>query len=378
MNFKTIFRLFSLGLIIILFSAASFAGSDAVNILNRIEIEKPYDNHYQLNLYFTERFQDNAFLQELGSGSFQVFIPDTKPASKKIKIIHKDKVHKSDVKIEFDNTSYAKDKPAPKYLKLTVNTPVNSDIELTAHTEAAPAPVHAERSYMNIFSIISAALLVIIAVLLASIFKAVRSMHPVSKNYTAFPASFLNSPDTYTRETNGNVSYEKPEAKLEINPSSESDEFDGFDLAMFHELPQEEAEEKADSAVSNPITAEPLKTEPAEEKEEVSDEIKEEDTDAAVSEKDDNSGLIELISELKIGSDRGFYLTTADNGAYALFGYAGGNVFLLQKFDNLSQENIQAKFYNKKDSGDLYIVKLDSYRAMVSVSDTEIKELAVL
>jgi len=359
---------------LLVFSAASFAGSDAFNILNKIEIEKPYDNHYQLNLYFSGHFQDNAFMQELKNGSFQVFIPNTKLASKKIKIIHKDKAHKPEVKIEFDNPSYAEDKIDAKYLTLAVNTPVNSDIELTAHTDTVP--VRAEKSsYISIFSIISAALLFIIAILLASIFKALRSMNPVSKNYTAFPSAFLNSPDSYARERNGNISYEKPEPNIEINTTaSEIDEFDGFELALFGDL--NEKDKKTDSAVSNPITADGNKIEA--EKEEVSGGIHEEKADSSSAENDENSGLIELISELKIGLNKGFYLTTADNDTYALFGYAGGSVFLLQKFDSLQQENIQAKFYNKKDNCDLYIVKLDSYRAMVSISDTEIKELAVL
>ena len=86
----------------------------------------------------------------------------------------------------------------------------------------------------------------------------------------------------------------------------------------------------------------------------------------------------ELISELKIGTDKGFYLTTVGDSSFALFGYIGEKIFFLQKFNDLTQVNLQARYYDKKDGNDLYIIKLDSYKAMLAVSDEEIKELAVI
>lgn len=86
----------------------------------------------------------------------------------------------------------------------------------------------------------------------------------------------------------------------------------------------------------------------------------------------------ELISELKITQNKGFYLTSAGNNSFALFGYVGEKIFFLQRFNDLNQVNLQARFYDKKGVNDLYIIKLDSYKAMLAVSDTEIKELAVI
>ena len=51
---------------------------------------------------------------------------------------------------------------------------------------------------------------------------------------------------------------------------------------------------------------------------------------------------------------------------------------MLKKFNDLSQITLQARYYDKSGSNDLYILRLDTYKAMVEISDAEIKELAVL
>ena len=85
----------------------------------------------------------------------------------------------------------------------------------------------------------------------------------------------------------------------------------------------------------------------------------------------------ELLSELHITPTKGFYLTTVDD-SFALFGYVGEKVFLLQKFNDLTQINLQARFYDRSANKDMYIVRLDSYKALVEISDEGMKELAVL
>ena len=85
----------------------------------------------------------------------------------------------------------------------------------------------------------------------------------------------------------------------------------------------------------------------------------------------------ELISILNITPNKGFYLTTVDD-TMALFGFIGENVFLLQKFADLSQINLQARFYDKNGDNDVFIVRLDSYKAMIEISNDSMKELAVL
>ena len=52
--------------------------------------------------------------------------------------------------------------------------------------------------------------------------------------------------------------------------------------------------------------------------------------------------------------------------------------FLLKKFKDLSQINLQARFYDRQKNSDLYILRLDTYKAMIEISETGMKELAVL
>ena len=71
-------------------------------------------------------------------------------------------------------------------------------------------------------------------------------------------------------------------------------------------------------------------------------------------------------------------MTTIGSDTLALFGFVGENIYLLKKFSDLAQINLQARFYDKNGNNDVYIVRLDSYKAMVEISNDSMKELAVL
>ena len=91
---------------------------------------------------------------------------------------------------------------------------------------------------------------------------------------------------------------------------------------------------------------------------------------------DDNKAP-EIISVLKINDTTGFYLTNYKD-TLALFGYINNNVFLFEKFRDLSQINLQARYYDKSGDNDIYIVRLDNYKAMVEISNSAMRELARL
>ena len=83
----------------------------------------------------------------------------------------------------------------------------------------------------------------------------------------------------------------------------------------------------------------------------------------------------ELLSILNITPNKGFYLTTVED-TLALFGFVNDEVFLFNKFKDLGQINLQARYYDKNGGNDIYIVRLDNYKAMIEISDTSMRELA--
>ena len=63
---------------------------------------------------------------------------------------------------------------------------------------------------------------------------------------------------------------------------------------------------------------------------------------------------------------------------YSLIGYIGKKVFLIRQFDNLESTEIRPRLTETKENRDKYIVRLGSYKAMVSVTDRDIKLLLEL
>ncbi len=84
----------------------------------------------------------------------------------------------------------------------------------------------------------------------------------------------------------------------------------------------------------------------------------------------------EILTILNISPTKGFYLSTFENGIMFLYGFVNNKKFLLNKFFDMSQVNLQARFYQKNGNNDVYIVRIDSYKAMIEVSENSIEELA--
>ncbi len=393
MNFKFLCNLFLSVFILIMFFVPSFAEGEIINSLSQIVVDKPIDNDYMLSLYFKERFSGNAFLQKRKNGSFFVYIPDTVMTSKNVKMIYRGKVSRSDVKISIEEQPFIKEDGQSRYVRLSVETPVNSDIQLTAQT-LDKTKSKTGGLIMFLYAAVLLSLLALTIILSISIYKAVKAMNSKSNTYTRFPAEFLNSPNEYTGKNTDKVISEKPakidvDAKI-ISPIS-ANVFSCFNLP----LKKEELSAPISSAVNNiaipsvenriiqAATTNPIKKQPSNFEDEdelelpIAEDINLEITEENQKNEEDNYRP-ELISELKITQNKGFYLTSAGNNSFALFGYVGEKIFFLQRFNDLNQVNLQVRFYDKKGVNDLYIIKLDSYKAMLAVSDTEIKELAVI
>lgn len=394
MNIKKILKLCVILFLFVMFSVSVLADDNKqINSLSQIFVNKPFDNNYQLGLSFKNHFNGNAFIQKRGNGSFYVYVPDTIMASKNIKVIYKDKVKKDDVKINIEEHPFVKNNIKSKYIKLSVNTPINSDIQLVAQTNLT----NAEKStspVMKLYFAIVGVLLVLIAILSSSIYKAMKSINNNSNTYTSFPSEFLNSPENYIKSADENENYEKnyktysADDKKMISPISFND-FSCFrlnkkqnsDIDNSSNLDIVANDEKIDKAkITNPIKKQVKQDNHIEECELDLPNAENLKLYEALENNDENDDAYrpELVTELKINDNKGFYLTTVDDNSFALFGYIGEKIFFLQRFSDLKQINLQARFYDNKDGVDIYIIRLESYKAMLAVSDDEIKELAVI
>ncbi len=78
-----------------------------------------------------------------------------------------------------------------------------------------------------------------------------------------------------------------------------------------------------------------------------------------------------LISKVEIAPDKGFYLTKYENQV-ALIGYIRNNVCVLKKFGYRAVNSLQVRLNERGMDKDVYIVKVDGYKALVDVSEYEI------
>lgn len=63
---------------------------------------------------------------------------------------------------------------------------------------------------------------------------------------------------------------------------------------------------------------------------------------------------------------------------YSLIGYIGKKVFLIRQFDSIESSEIRPRLTETKENRDKYIVRLGSYKAIVAVTDKDMKLLLEL
>ncbi len=391
MNLNKLFKIFFIVftcIIVLSFGANAQTPELKVNTLSKVIIDDSFDGNFNVNLIFNEKFKGNAFVQNRQNGSYYVFIPDTKVKHKDLKVLYSDKNNKSKIKIHAQESTFLKDGIEAPYIKLSVDITGNYTIQLYSKTveEQGVLP-----SSFNAMSFIMTLLFIAALVLFLNVFIiAKRNQYKVSR--TIYPSRKPAIPVETKPQTYETITQEKPVLnKINIRKAlkqTDNGSFSCFDVPV---APQPQAQpakydfkntitktaaaikeqtEKA-KTTTNPIYASYL------------DEAAELDLPAAEDlikieqPAEQKNDAPELLSELRITPTKGFYLTTVDE-TFALFGFVGANIFLLKKFKDLSQINLQARFYDRQKNSDLYILRLDSYKAMIEISETGMKELAVL
>ncbi len=392
MNKYSILKLILLFFLLILNPIITYADTEYNNLSN-IVIEPLNNRSYTLNLFFDTDYKGSAFLNQTKQGSYTIFIPDTTLNNKLKNPIYKNKNDKKKIKVDIEEKPYIKNQKEEKYIKLTLN--MNSDYSL----KLVKKTIDEDDSYNSFFdnlnnnvnySYILMALIIGIICLLAykfityfrNIFSNQSNIY-VPENFTIkekpstsniknllnkvknFKIPKLNFNQFHTQPNNEETfpSFEIQNNKQEITPNIIQNQIIS--------KPKKINSHPASSVQTNPIKTSKYdeSTEldlPYAEKEEIQEEEKKQTTNTP-----------NIISILKITPQKGFFISTTEE-EITLFGYVNETTFPLKSFKDLSSINLQARLYDKYDDKEVYIVRLDAYKAMVEINNSEIRELAVL
>lgn len=381
------FKLFTILFSTILFVSPIFAEVSDSNILSKIIVEQAENNSYRLNLLFNQKFTGNAFIQKGESGNYYVYIPETIIQSNKIKIAYKNRKDKSNIKISIEEKPFIKEDMQSNYVRISVNMKDDYSLRLLAQTAEKEKNVFSAAP-IKFNSFIFIVLLAVVIYLFFKMIKMTKSTYRTS--YTAFPTGYSLPIKDHENNNEYDLQTIKPTTLPKLNikktlKSIDNNSFSCFDIPLVDDTKptQDEfkstlkqtsnllKEKSAKSKLTNPISNNFIE-DSSELALPVIEKIKKKEEKA-----EEKNTTPELLSELHITPTKGFYLTTVDD-SFALFGYVGEKVFLLQKFNDLTQINLQARFYDRSANKDMYIVRLDSYKALVEISDEGMKELAVL
>lgn len=381
------FKLFTILFSTILFVSPIFAEVSDSNILSKIIVEQAENNSYRLNLLFNQKFTGNAFIQKGESGNYYVYIPETIIQSNKIKIAYRNRKDKSNIKISIEEKPFIKEDMQSNYVRISVNMKDDYSLRLLAKTAEQEKNVFSAAP-IKFNSFIFIVLLAVVIYLFFKMIKMTKSTYRTS--YTAFPTGYSLPIKDHENNNEYDLQTIKPTTLPKLNikktlKSIDNNSFSCFDIPLVDDTKptQDEfkstlkqtsnllKEKSAKSKLTNPISNNFIE-DSSELALPVIEKIKKKEEKA-----EEKNTTPELLSELHITPTKGFYLTTVDD-SFALFGYVGEKVFLLQKFNDLTQINLQARFYDRSANKDMYIVRLDSYKALVEISDEGMKELAVL
>ncbi|MBE7704225.1 MAG: hypothetical protein E7Z90_00265 [Cyanobacteria bacterium SIG29] len=397
MKNNLIIKLFTIVVIFFLFATQSFAKVEN-NFISKVIIDSPTRNNFSLNLLFDKNYKGSAFLQKIETGAYYVYLPDTTTNGKRPQIIYNNKYDKSKIKLKIEEKSNSKDKTGLNYVRITVQMADDYPIKLISGLNSE---YKTNLIVMKNIDYLGLTMLILLAISAFLIFKVMRKCKPTNNIYSTPSRSYeyLKSQTEYLDEIRrtGEEQVQRTIREKEISKNrirqADKNSFDCFDIPYaeetnnsnnveFHSTLNQASKllKQKPSLVklrhTNPITRADNKALAGFEMPAVEDMFPKK----KVEKKSQNQPPqvekhAELLSVLNITPNKGFYLTTVDD-TFALFGFINENVFLFKKFNDLSQINLQARFYDKKGDNDVYIVRLDNYKAMIEISNTSMMELA--
>lgn len=383
MRNNIILKLFVFCFMFILFSLQAFADSSEVNTLSKIIVDRLDDNVFGINIFFDAKYDNNAFVQQKDTGSYYVFIPDTAMSKRKTAVIYKNSRDKSKIKVSVEQKPFLKDEVKSSYIRLSVDVAPDYSIKILSSTMDKFSDYNSSHSFFNLTTFF-ALLLIFSGIFILLKIVMMSKTYKDTQSYTAYPAGYINYDDNNSLSVpkDADSAMSIPKLPLRNNlKASDAKSFSCFDIlggkdgkisiSDYKSVMAKTASnvKEKNSKQTNPINRNFI--------EDGSEFVLPAVEDINKKEKEQAKNEPELLSVLNLAPNKGFYLTTVED-AFGLFGFVNDNVFLLKKFNDLSQINLQARFYDRNIDKDVYIVRMDSYKAMVEISDSAVQELAVL
>lgn len=409
---KSFLKFFILGFMFLVFGSKAFAEGE--NVLSEIVVDN-INGNYELNLFFDREYKGKAFIQKVNDSSYTIFLPETVMNEDDINIMYSKKQDNDNVILNIEQKEMIKENLNSFYTRISVNTLNNATISLVSKVVEKETKTFGFVSYAILSGVFFA--VVFMLILFIRMFKNTKveshtyyppkriirennnsEIQNVSNTQTSKEVSPVDNvvrpvinkieiekmPKPVKNTTNPTIqkaTLPKVNIKKSIRPAEKSD-FGCFDIKTPDNDENNNVEFKSTLKQTSKLLNQKNNV-----KLKHSNPISEnasgllipavEDVVQKTKRVEHSENAPELISVLNITPSKGFYLTTV-NDKLALFGFIKDNVFLLSTFKDLSQINLQARFYDKNGNNDIYIVKLDTYKAMVEISDTAMKELAKL
>lgn len=359
--------------IFVLFSVFCIIPAFAQNkqgVISKILINPLKDNTYTLNVYFDNEYNGKSYIEKNGNGLYSIYLTDSELTLKKVKVLYKKNSDKRKIKISLDQKPLNTKGKLSNYV--TIDISMNADYTL----QMLPKNTNDDKFLFltsSLFNSGSVFLFILFGIICLLLKKIISIANGTKNNYylTKFPVNFsknnLNYNNSFKYNRNTINKYVKKNQQKKSIQTAKKSSFKCFDIPYADNKTTDNSFKAGlnKSFHSNPIENEKLDIPFADEV--IQDKIPP---------KQDKYGA-EILSSIDIDRNKGFYLSNT-NDEICLFGHINNDVFLLKKFKDLTQINLQARFYDKDPEGEIYIVRIDSYKAMIEFSKDSIRELVVL
>ena len=360
-----VITLFSLSIIIPAFSQTQNS------TISRILINPLQDNTYILNVYFDNDFNGQLYMEKNDNGFYSIYLTDAELDLNKTKIIYKKNSDKRKIVLALEQNPLSTKGRLSNYVTMDVSMNADYSIKILPKNISEDKFLFFITPLLNAFPIFLFFGIFIMLLLLKKVIYLSGNGYRTN-SYTKLPDSFYTNGLKYSQNfkyyKNKINKLSKRDTNKKIINTVKKTAFKCFDISehenKMQNIPHLKIEKIKPSLQTNPIDKETL------------DIPFVEDVIKINVPRQDKYGA-EIISSIDIDKSKGVYLANVDN-ELCLYGHINHKPFLIKKFKDLTQINLQARYYDDTSDGKVYIVRIDAYKAMIEFSQTSIRELVVL